>query len=185
LGLLRRTPKGRHALGAAVTSIPSGPLRVAAPLMAAMQPPPPPVVEAAPAEPSVMTSISELIASGEAWASDLEDFHALHTQVEPVAVAALAPPPLVVPPPAPEASLDTTPAALPPVVPRPLSARSSLETALAELLPQQEAAAEVVSLPAPPRVSLGFRDGTSASLDPGSEQALALELLAQSLTRRD
>jgi ferric-dicitrate binding protein FerR (iron transport regulator) len=33
-----------------------------------------------------------------------------------------------------------------------------------------------------PRVELGFRDGSSASLDPGSEQARALEELARALT---
>lgn len=215
MGLFRRTPKGKHALGAAVTSIPSGPLRVAAPLMAAMQPEPVPVVDAAPAEPTVMTSIAELIASGEAWESDLDDFHALHTPAgEPVSPAAsepppaqlpappaepaplppvqLAPPPLHVPPPAPVvAALPVAPAPLPPAVVHvppaaaaEASARSSLEAALAELLPQQESAA-VHMPPTAPRIQLGFRDGTSASLDPDSEQALALELLAQSLTRRD
>ena len=34
------------------------------------------------------------------------------------------------------------------------------------------------------RVQLGFRDGSTASLEPGSEQAVALEQLAGRLTRR-
>ena len=272
MGLFRRTPKGKHALGAAVTSIPSGPLRVAAPLMAAMQPEPAPVAEAAPVEPTVMSSIADLIASGEAWESDLDDFHALHTPgadlrpdpvrtvpeqpvalpppdvvqqaapapaAPPPAQAVAPPPPTYVPPPvvepvsyepqpAFEAIADAAPAALEPVVayappvvepiayappvaeptayvspdpdppphvqtPAPVaqpapagpSARSSLEAALAELLPQQAASVEALHVPSSPRVQLGFRDGTSASLDPESEQALALEMLAQSLTRRD
>lgn len=36
-----------------------------------------------------------------------------------------------------------------------------------------------------PRVQLGFRDGSSASLDPSSSQSRALQALARSLTRRD
>lgn len=35
------------------------------------------------------------------------------------------------------------------------------------------------------RVQLGFRDGTTASLDPGSDEASALEELARILTGRD
>jgi len=34
-------------------------------------------------------------------------------------------------------------------------------------------------------VQLGFRDGSSAGLDPASAQSLALEQLARSLTARD
>ncbi|TAL22574.1 MAG: hypothetical protein EPN99_05755 [Frankiales bacterium] len=211
MGLFRRTPKGKHALGAAVTSIPSGPLRVAAPPAMAVQPPaPPPAVRAAPVEPSVMASISELLASGEAWASELADVPALPTPAaEPAPVAQVPTVPAPLPPvgvaapayespPAPLVeAVPVAPAPLPPVVPAPpvvslppavplpaaeeLSARASLQAALADLLPQQEP----VPVPSVARVQLGFRDGTSASLDPDSEQALALELLAQSLTRRD
>ena len=36
-----------------------------------------------------------------------------------------------------------------------------------------------------PRVELGFRDGSTAALAPGSPQALALEEIAATLTRRD
>jgi hypothetical protein len=39
-------------------------------------------------------------------------------------------------------------------------------------------------VPAGPRVELGFRDGTSACLDPASAEAQALDELAQLLTRR-
>ena len=45
------------------------------------------------------------------------------------------------------------------------------------------AAPPAPALPAS-RVQLGFRDGSTASLDPGSEQAVALEELAGLLTRR-
>jgi hypothetical protein len=73
-----------------------------------------------------------------------------------------------------------------PAVPSPAgttSARSALEAALDQLLPQQGSAADAE--PQPLRVQLGFRDGTSTTLDPASSQALALEQLAQSLSRRD
>jgi hypothetical protein len=45
-------------------------------------------------------------------------------------------------------------------------------------------------MPAPvelggPRVELGFRDGSTAALAPGSEQARALSDIASVLTRRD
>lgn len=45
--------------------------------------------------------------------------------------------------------------------------------------------AAAVPTPAGPRVELGFRDGSRASLDPASEQARALEDLAAVLTRKD
>ena len=206
MGLFRRTPKGKHALGAAVTSIPSGPLRVAAPLAAAVQPAPAPAAEPVltTVEPTVISSIAELIASGEAWESDLDDFHALHTPAaEPIALVSAPPVPAPLPPvqvvtpvvhvPPPAPVVEALPVARAPLPPAPVvhvppaaeaSARSSLEAALAELLPQEQQTA-APDAPAAPRVQLGFRDGTSASLDPDSEQALALELLAQSLTRRD
>jgi hypothetical protein len=47
-------------------------------------------------------------------------------------------------------------------------------------------AAPPVDLPAAaPRVELGFRDGTTAALAPGSEQAKALTDIASALTQRD
>jgi hypothetical protein len=42
-----------------------------------------------------------------------------------------------------------------------------------------------VPVQARPRVELGFRDGTTASLDPDSEQAVALAELSQMLNARD
>ena len=39
--------------------------------------------------------------------------------------------------------------------------------------------------PSGPRVELGFRDGTTAALAPGSAQAQALTEIASVLTRRD
>ena len=95
--LLRR-PRGRHALGAAVTSIPTAPLRLVAPFV-----------------------------------------------VDPSAAPA-------------------------PAVPAPV--RSPAPTA-----------ATLPSVPAS-RVQLGFRDGSTASLAAGSEQAVALEALAGLLNRR-
>jgi hypothetical protein len=48
---------------------------------------------------------------------------------------------------------------------------------------------EPASTPAPvpsgPRVELGFRDGSTAALAPGSEQARALTDIASMLTTRD
>ena len=42
-----------------------------------------------------------------------------------------------------------------------------------------------VAAPAPgPRVELGFRDGTTAALAPGSDQAKALTEIASALTQR-
>lgn len=137
MGLFERRPKGRHALGAAVTSIPSGAPAVHVPVGTPTAPVVQPVAEPPAAEPPVLTSIAELIATGEAWRSEAEIVADLRAPaVPPVAAAPLLP---VLPPP----------------------------------------------VPSGPRIQLGFRDGTSTTLDAGSEQALALELLAQSLTRRD
>ena len=101
--LLRR-PRGRHALGAAVTSVPSAPLRLVSP-------------------------------------------------------AATVPAPTV-----------SAPAMLATTVPAPVRSPE----------------ATVATLPLVPvsRVQLGFRDGSTASLAAGSEQAVALEALAGMLNRR-
>lgn len=166
MGLFRRK-KGRHALGAAVTSIPSGPPVGLAPVPA-MRP-------AAPAgEPDVMTSIAQLIATGEAWNEPGE------RPVRPAVAVAPPPPPAPAPPPPPP-----TPPAAP-------AAQQALEDALATLTGAGAASAtpeppstQAVPQVAQPRVQLGFRDGTSTTLDPSSTQSQALEQLAQSLTRRD
>ena len=106
--LLRR-PRGRHALGAAVTSVPSAPLRLVPPAAA---------VPAATA---------------------------------PAVLAATVPAPAVPAPAAPA--------------------------------PVRSPAATLPSVPVS-RVQLGFRDGSTASLAAGSEQAVALEALAGMLNRR-
>lgn len=51
--------------------------------------------------------------------------------------------------------------------------------------PAQPVVLEVPAALAVPRVQLGFRDGTTAALDPDSDQALALEELAVLLNLRD
>jgi hypothetical protein len=74
VGLFGRRVGGRHALGAAVTSIPSGPVPVAvapsavSPSVAAV--PSDSVPEPAPAAPAslLVDEITALLASGEAWA---------------------------------------------------------------------------------------------------------------------
>lgn len=161
MGWFRRKPSGKHALGAAVTSIPSGPLMLAvsgptaAPPAPVLVPPPGPVIapvtHASAIEPDLMTSITELLATGEAGAV-----------TSPVALAATSQ----------------------------TSARSSLQAAMVQLLPPrgdepETPAGPPVEAPAAARVQLGFRDGTSTTLEPGSSQALALEQLAQSLSRRE
>ena len=111
LSLLRR-PRGRHALGAAVTSIPSARLHLVAPV---------------PAGPAHAAPLAAPAPAGPAYATPLAVVH--------------RPAPTV-------AMLPSTPA-----------------------------------LPAS-RVQLGFRDGSTASLAAGSEQAVALEALAGLLNRR-
>jgi hypothetical protein len=151
--LFRRRPRGRHALGGAVTGIPSQPLApyVPAPLPTvrpdAVSAPAPavPAPSAQPStEPSVLSSIAQLIATGEAWADparDLPQLPAVHEVSWAERVA-------------------------------PAGDRSSAPVAVT-----------VPSGSTPgPRVSLGFRDGSSAALDPASEHAAALEQLARTLT---
>jgi hypothetical protein len=83
------------------------------------------------------------------------------------------------------AAVTSIPSGLPPRVAAPVA-----------VVPEQVVTAEPVvaempqvpvQAPAPraPRVELGFRDGTSAALAPGSEQATALQEIASVLTRRD
>lgn len=148
MGLFGRKAKGRHALGAAVTSIPSRPpVLPALPVYEAPAPVADPVVQ--PVAPATTTAgaVAELLLTGE-WA----------------AVPGTAPVPQT------PAAAPPSPAPVPAPAPRP---------APVELVPAQ------LQEPAASRVQLGFRDGTSAHLDPQSSQYLALEELAQSLTRRD
>lgn len=91
------------------------------------------------------------------------------------------------------AAVTSIPAALPPVaraVPAPPRASTPVAPPEPAAAPAPEPA-PVVRAPEPvlvvsgPRVELGFRDGSRASLDPSSEQARALEGIAAVLTRRD
>lgn len=61
------------------------------------------------------------------------------------------------------------------------------EPAVAPLAPPPVAplAPPAVQEPTGPRVELGFRDGSTTALAPGSEQARALTDIASLLTRRD
>ena len=173
----------------------------------------------------MLTSIAQLVATGEAWNDDVQmlapaavpvtwgvaprpdeppapvvDLPAVAVDADPEPMDALAlldllpadEPYLPLPSaPLPDtADLDITapvePAQLPvALAPEPAADRSSLEAALAELLPGSAEQPEAAPVPAAPRVQLGFRDGTSTTLDPSSSQSRALEELAQSLTRRD
>ena len=132
---LRRRPRGRHALGAAVTSIPSARLHLVAPAAAV----PAPTVPA------------------------------------PTVPAATVPAPT-----APAPVVPTLAAAEPARSPAPLV------PAPAAAAPARSPAPTVATLPSVPvsRVQLGFRDGSTASLAAGSEQAVALEALAGLLNRR-
>lgn len=117
----------------------------------------------------------------------------------PSVPAAFALPPVPVAPPLPpEPAVVTLPparsaaAALPQVPPRllePPAAKLPLippPVFAMPLVPQPVFAMAVGGLaPASPRVQLGFRDGSSTSLDPLSSQSLALEQLAESLSQRD
>jgi hypothetical protein len=181
VGLFGRRAGGRHALGAAVTSIPSGPVPVAVAPSAVSPPvavvPSDPVPEPAPGTrgPLLIDEITALLASGEAWAGP-----EVETSWSPVALS-VAPPPVV----RSELGGDAHDAARavtarsgrqPVLAPEPggRTARPMRESALTDLLPAQ---------PHGPRVQLGFRDGTTTALDPASSQSLALEELAQSLRR--
>ena len=74
--------------------------------------------------------------------------------------------------------------ARPPAAPVPVSAdRDSAHELLAT--PEPLPAALVAEVPPAPRVELGFRDGSTAALAPGSDQAKALSEIASVLTQRD
>ena len=84
-------------------------------------------------------------------------------------------------------AVEVTPAAPPAVPVEPLAIAPSVPAVqLPTAAPSVPAAAALAPTPAVPssRVQLGFRDGSTASLDPGSEQAVALEELAGRLARR-
>lgn len=154
----RRRP-ARHTLGAAVTSILATPER-------------PPATAVRPQS------------AGAATASTPELDGTVGAATEPV-VARLTGAPVLA------ATLTATPAG--PAALAPLSASQALADSIEALLrerhlvlPEPTAAAQPLELEAPgPQVHLGFRDGSVTALEPGSEQARALQDLARTLTGRD
>ena len=133
-----------------------------------------------PVAPEVASEIAQLIASGEAWRSTCGDRPSATTLVEspPVQDGPVPRPPSVSTVPAPFAHAHVSvPMQSAGALQEPQATRSELS-----VVPSEAALEEV---PAPRRVQLGFRDGTSTVLDPASMQAQALEQLARSLTRRD
>jgi hypothetical protein len=71
-------------------------------------------------------------------------------------------------------------------VPAPVAVPVQVEPAAVPLpVAMQVPVATPVPPPAGPRVELGFRDGSTAALAPGSEQAKALTDIASLLTTRD
>ena len=243
MGVFRRRPRGRHALGAPLAAAPDG---VLAPLPAVPAPPPAPAPASFPVVSGLVGEIAQLIATGEAWAVPVEevlDFTvgtgggpdpALRQASSPVAPAPVVPPTPVLPPvpvlspvaaPAPAPAVLMSPAPVPPPtaapvvhgpvpapVVRPVPPAPEVVAAPARVAPATPAPASAVpaartDAAVPPaavvaaavsyvpvstvpqqaghRVELGFRDGSTAALDPDSEQALALAELSQLLTGRD
>jgi hypothetical protein len=167
---LRREPKGRHALGAAVTGIPSAPARpMPVPLPVDLTPTEvlPQPVQPAPLPPAPLHAVVAPAAP-----------------VEPAAVVAA-----VVVPPAPLPALPVQPLDLDlalldlggPVFPLPVT-----PPAPAVIPPVQAAPVEPPSVVVPvgPRVELGFADGTFRMLDPSSSAAQALSDLVAELTSK-
>jgi hypothetical protein len=175
LGLFGRK-KGRHALGAAVTSIPAGPppalfpTAYEAPAPVAEQIADPVTVPAAPA--TTAGVVADLLLTGE-WAA-APAFAPVAAPVE------IAPEPTTARVPVQHAPEPVTVRS-----DRPPPATAPLVAATPRPAPTPLPAAPALQVPTPPRVQLGFRDGTSTTLAADSEQAVALELLAQLLTRRD
>ncbi len=226
-----RRSRGRHALGAAVTGIPSGPLapaRVAPPVetyaakapatAAVFVPPTPPAEEVRPAvaapPPAVPPVRAKPVEVPTTVPAAPTPAAVVPSAVVPVHVvpAAAAPPdprPKTVAAPAVHDAWSGPPEDLRPArlsrpaedraaagrVPRPaLDRRLNRDASRPEALRSGHAIvpAGVLGLPAPAavpapvpaarlRVELGFTDGSTAALDPASEQARALEDLASVL----
>lgn len=227
MSLFRRR-QGRHALGAPVVAMPAAPPVLRAPVVSppweslpyavtalgdrglpavqrdAVQEAPAPMSTAPSPGAEVLfdlaSSISGLIASGEAWAEPvlrqperLGDARPAMTAEVDAAVArppAALPRPRVSEPvpsvaqqvvptvgPVPLATL--LPAPIPAPVPTPLP--DAVLTPATTGMPAIGPAAVTTS----GRVCLGFRDGSTAQLDPDSDQAAALEQLAVLLSVRD
>jgi len=227
-----RRSRGRHALGAAVTGIPSGPLAPApvappvetyaakAPATAAVSVTPTPPAEEV--RPALAAAPPPAVPPVQAKPVEVSPVQAKPVEV-PTTVPAAAPPaavvPAAVPPPAPAPRTVAAPAVhdawsgppedLRPArlsrpaedraaagrVPRPaLDRRLNRGASRPEALHSGHAivpagvlgrpAPAAVPAPAPAarlRVELGFTDGSTAALDPASEQARALEDLASVL----
>ncbi len=160
--LFRRRASGRHGLGAAVTSIPSGPL-----VLPVSVPVVDPVVAAALARAQAEASLLPAL--------PLDEVERLLGTVPPA--------PVVVPAPV-EAAQRVDPAVLPPE-PGPGPCRTGfLETVFS----REEAVDDGSRAPFVPaqlvgtaRVQLGFRDGSTRTVD-DVDQAAALEELARALT---
>lgn len=163
----RREPKGRHALGAAVTGIPAAPVAMPVPL-----------------------PVTDVVGGwGSAPAPAPAPAPVAPADVAPLPVTPVAP---VVETPAPVQSTVPSLPALPALPAQP----ADLDMALLHLPVHGEisappaAAPEVPAVlpPAPrlgstgPRVELGFADGTFRMLDPGSSAAQALSDLVAELT---
>lgn len=146
-----RRSRGRHALGAAVTQIPSGPPQAA---------PRPPLAMSEPDDP-------------DSSPAELEAGHPVPEQVA-------APEPVEAPRPVPsDPLLDPLDVLLAAGATWGRSPTPLLEPTLHDAPPLHGAPSSTTG-----RVQLGFRDGTTASLHPESEQARALEELALMLNTR-
>jgi hypothetical protein len=152
---LRREPRGRHALGAAVTAIPTAPPR----------PTPVPVP----------------LDAWSSWSAPGAPQPVPHAAVPPVPSA--VPAPYVPPDPPVDAVTEPAPVTAPalPVLPvQPVDLEPSLLD-LAGTLPSQPVQAPPPARTGP-RVELGFADGTFRMLDPSSSAAQALSDLVGELT---
>jgi len=147
---------------AAVMRPASEPTELVVPVAVGAVAPPTHLAEPTPAVDTddVLSSIAALIVSGEAWVES------------PVVPGQRAVPVVAAPP---RAMTFASPPVAVAQLPVPPMHVEDVE------LP----AAEYMAAPPVSRVQLGFRDGTTASLDPDSEQAAALEELALLLSLRD
>lgn len=152
----RRKAAGRHVLGAAVTCIPAGP-----PTPAAVPAGP---LAAVPAGPFAAEPVGPAPVPVETGPADLMgSIAALLASGEAWASPGARPA-------APQAAAEPRPVPAPDA---PLASPPARTSDAPEPAVQQR------------RVQLGFRDGSSTTLDPTSSQSLELEELAASLTRRD
>jgi hypothetical protein len=186
----RRRPKGRHALGAAVTSIPSRPLGT--PSATAPAPVPSPAQPLVPRA-QVLAVVASVDVVDEPVVRPVpERVLPRPVDVEPVVVEPVDVPPA---PPLPARVPSVPVQALPPMdlivgdVP-PTEAPAVLASQSAPPPPVQPVPAPAAarmdpSRPFGPRVELGFADGSLRVLDPQSPTAQALSELVGELTSKD